>query len=86
MIRRQKMAVTLGSLATTLVICLGCASTATPPQPMTGSELKAALDKASPQDQIDWVNRSPMPPNEKEARIKEIRTKYNLPDPNAGSH
>ena len=62
----------------------GCASTATPPTPMTPDQLNAALQNTTPENQIDWINRSPMPPDQKEAKIKAIREKYHLPEPSGG--
>ena len=45
------------------------------PEPMAPEDVKAAVEKLSPEQQIEWVNRSPMPAAEKQRRIDEIKQK-----------
>lgn len=68
----------VGSLACLLAGCnIGNA-----PAPMSESDLKTAIDKLPPKDEIDYINSSPMPPAMKAQRIKEIedRTGYKAPE------
>ena len=66
------------------VILVGC-NAGMAPEPMSQSELKSAVDKASPADQIAWIKSSPMPAAEKDAKIKAIeeKTGYKAPESNA---
>jgi hypothetical protein len=48
------------------------------PEPMSGDEARAAVEKLSPEQQIEWINRSPMPPAEKQKKIDEIKAKHGL--------
>jgi hypothetical protein len=63
-----------------LLTCVGC-NIGNAPQPMSDDELQSALDKLPPQDQINYINSSPMPPDMKAKRIKEIeeKTGYKAP-------
>jgi len=45
------------------------------PSGMSREEAKDALSKLSPQDQIRYVSSSPMPPEQKKQRYKEIEEK-----------
>ncbi|RYG48348.1 hypothetical protein EON79_04710 [bacterium] len=67
--------------------CIGC-SVGNAPEPMGESDLKSAVEKLPPQDQINYINSSPMPKAEKEKRIKEIEEKTgykaNQGGPNSG--
>lgn len=59
------------------VAVVGC-NMGNAPEPMSESELKQAVDNAKPEDQIAWIERSPMPPDEKKAKIAEIKAKHGL--------
>jgi hypothetical protein len=48
------------------------------PEPMSEAELKKAVENAKPEDQIAWIQRSPMPTAEKEAKIAEIKEKHGI--------
>ena len=71
----QKM-IRLLAIAAVSVFAVGCGSSG--PDPMSETDVKAALDKATPEQQIDWINRSPMPPAEKKQKIEEIEKKYGI--------
>lgn len=45
------------------------------PEPMAAEDVKSELEKLTPEQQIDWVNRSPMSPADKQKRIDEIKAK-----------
>lgn len=47
---------------------------------MSENQVKDEVAKLSPEQQIDWINRSPMPPEEKQKKIDEIKAKYGLTD------
>ncbi len=64
----------------------GCATISTPPQPMSHDELMQAVNKATPEQQIDWYRRSPFPADVKAAKIKEIQDKYHLSPDAAGGN
>jgi len=55
------------------------------PEPMSATEVKDAVAKLPPQQQIDWINRSPMPPDEKAKRIAEIKAKAGISSGPSGS-
>ncbi len=65
-------------LASTAYCLVACGNDATPPQPMSGKETEDALSKATPEQQIEWYQRSPMPPAEKAKKIAEIEEKYGI--------
>lgn len=71
------------ALASALVV--GGCSIGNAPEPMSEGDVKAALDKATPEQQIDWVNRSPMPPAEKQRRIAEIKAKAGMATDSPGA-
>jgi hypothetical protein len=48
------------------------------PEPMSETEVRQAVDNAKPEDQISWIQRSPMPAAEKEKKIAEIKAKHGL--------
>lgn len=48
------------------------------PEPMSESELKSAVEKLPPQDQINYINSSPMPKELKEKKIAEIKAKAGI--------
>lgn len=50
------------------------------PRPMSQQDVKEALDKAKPEDQIHFIQSSPMNAKDKKAKIDEIKAKYNLSD------
>jgi hypothetical protein len=58
-----------------VVACSGCSSIGNAPAPMDENQLKSAVEKLSPKDQIAYINSTPMPPDKKAARIKEIEEK-----------
>jgi hypothetical protein len=66
----------LGALCA--IVLTGCNNIGNAPTPMSPEQTRAALDQATPEQQIDWINRSPMPPEEKARRIKEIEEKYGV--------
>jgi hypothetical protein len=70
------------SLAAFLLV--GC-NVGNAPEPMNEDQLKAAIEKMPPQDQINYINSTPMPAEQKAARIKEIEAKTGYKDPGSGS-
>lgn len=50
------------------------------PKPMSQQEVKEALDKSKPEDQIHFIQSSPLNQKDKKAKIDEIKAKYNLTD------
>ncbi len=62
----------------------GC-SVGMAPKPMDDGDLKNALDKIPPQDQINYIKAAPMNAQAKAARIKEIEDKTGYKDKNAGT-
>lgn len=72
-------------IAGVLALAIGGCNVGNAPEPMSESDLKSAVDKLSPKDQIDYINSSPMPPAMKAQRIKEIedKTGYKAPASNA---
>lgn len=71
------------SLGLLAILSAGC-SLGNAPEPMSADQVKGEVEKLKPEQQIDWINRSPMPPSEKQAKIAEIRKKYGLPEQAAG--
>ncbi|MBC8064636.1 MAG: hypothetical protein H7Y17_07385 [Chlorobia bacterium] len=65
----------IASLA--VLACIGC-NVGNAPEPMSEAELKSAVDKLPPQDQINYINSSPMPKDVKEKRIAEIKAKAGM--------
>ena len=49
------------------------------PEPMSGTDVKSAVEQLPPEKQIEWYQRSPMPPAEKQAKINEIKKKAGMP-------
>lgn len=70
--------------ATVAAVLLGGCNIGNAPEPMAASEVKKEVEKLTPDQQIDWYNRSPMPPAEKQKKIAEIREKYGLQDSGGG--
>ncbi len=50
----------------------GCSSLGNAPAGMSEEDAKAAIERMSPEDKIRAIASSPMPPQEKEKKIKEI--------------
>lgn len=59
--------------------CVGC-NVGNAPEPMSESDLKDAVSKLPPKDQIAYINSSPMPAEMKKQRIKEIEEKTGYKD------
>lgn len=59
------------------IICVGC-GVGNAPAPMDEDQLKAAVEKMPAQDQINYINSSPMPKEMKEKRIAEIKAKAGM--------
>ena len=57
--------------------CFGC-NIGNAPTPMEASEVQGAVDKLPPQDQIRYIQNSPLPQAEKDKRIAEIKAKHGL--------
>lgn len=55
-------------------VCVGC-NVGNAPEPMNEAQLENAVEKLPPQKQIDYINSSPMPADEKARRIAEIEAK-----------
>jgi hypothetical protein len=53
----------------------GCSNIGNAPEGQSEEEAKAALQKMSPQEQINMIKASPMPPAEKEKKIRELEAK-----------
>lgn len=60
-----------------ILVCFGC-NVGSAPEPMSESELKSAVEKLPPQDQINYINSSPMPKELKEKKIAEIKAKAGI--------
>ena len=60
-----------------VLLCAGC-GVGNAPAPMDENQLKAAVEKMPPQDQINYINSSPMPKEMKEQRIAEIKAKAGM--------
>lgn len=71
----MNMKVWIASVA--MLLCVGC-NVGNAPAPMDEDQLKAAVEKLSPQDQINYINSSPMPKELKEKRIAEIKAKAGM--------
>ncbi|MBS1726384.1 MAG: hypothetical protein JST51_06650 [Armatimonadetes bacterium] len=56
---------------------IGC-SMGNAPQALSPQETRDAVAKLPPQQQIDYINRSPMSAAEKEKRIAEIKAKAGI--------
>ncbi|RYG26827.1 hypothetical protein EON82_01690 [bacterium] len=56
------------------VLLVGC-NVGNAPETMSEADVKAAIDKMSPQEQIDYINRSPLTPDEKKKRIADLEAK-----------
>lgn len=50
------------------------------PKPMSQQDVKAALDRATPEDQIKFIQSAPITAADKKKKIDEVKTKYNLSD------
>lgn len=58
-------------------LLVGC-SVGDAPAAMTPEETKEAVAKLPPKEQIDYINRSPLPAAEKEKRIADIKAKAGM--------
>jgi len=67
-----------------MLVVAGC-NVGNAPEPMSASQVRDEVAKLSPQQQIDWVNRSPMPPEEKAKRIADIKAKAGITGGPTGS-
>lgn len=79
--KKLKFSILLAALTFGIVGC----SIGDAPAGQSADEAKAAFENSPPEEQIKLVMSSPMPPDQKAARIAEIRKKYNLPDPGTGA-
>ncbi len=61
-----------------MILAAGCDNVGNAPPPLSPDDTKKALSEAKPEDQINWINRSPMPADEKARKIKEIEDKYGI--------
>ena len=66
------------------LVCTGC-NVGNAPEPMSETDLRAAVDKLPAKDQIAYINSSPMPAAMKAQRIKEIEEKTGYKDPGTGA-
>lgn len=66
------------------ISCAGC-NAGNAPEPMNEQQLKGAVEKLSPKDQIAYIKSSPMPPAMKAQRIKEIEDKTGYKDTDSGA-
>lgn len=66
------------ALSALAALVLGGCNVGNAPEPMSASDVKAEVAKLSPEQQIDWINRSPMPPEEKARKIAEIKQKAGI--------
>ncbi len=57
--------------------CVGC-NVGNAPEPMSEGQLKDAVSKLPPQDQINYIRSTPMPQAKKDERIAEIEKKYGI--------
>ena len=62
----------------------GC-SVGEAPAGMSGDDAKTAVSKMSPQDQIKFIQSSPMPPDEKAKKIAEIEAKSGVKAAESGA-
>ncbi len=65
------------ALAFSLAVLAGC-DTGEAPAGLTGAETDAAVKKLPAQQQIDYINRSPMPPDVKAKKIAEIKAQAGI--------
>lgn len=63
-----------------VLACTGC-NVGNAPEPMNDNDLKSAIEKLPPQDQINYIKSSPMPPEMKAQKIKEIEEKTGYKSP-----
>jgi hypothetical protein len=73
----NEMKKTLWIASLAVLVCVGC-NVGNAPQPMDEAQLKSAVEKMPPQDQINYINASPMPKEMKEQRIAEIKAKAGM--------
>jgi PBP1b-binding outer membrane lipoprotein LpoB len=66
-------------------ILSGCSSIGNAPAGQSPDEAKAAFDGMSPDEKIKMIESSPMPPAEKEARIKELEAQGGKRSSNTGA-
>ena len=64
-------------LAFVATVVTGC-SVGNAPEGLSSSEVQSEFAKQDPQKQIQGIQASPLPPEEKEKRIKEIEQKYGI--------
>ncbi|MCX7800179.1 MAG: hypothetical protein N2109_07550 [Fimbriimonadales bacterium] len=60
------------SMALAAWAAVGCSDIGNAPPGMSEEEAKAAIERMSPEDKIRAIASSPMPPQEKEKKFKEI--------------
>ena len=71
------MKITLFLVSATSIVLAGCNAGAAP-ETMKPEDVKSAVDKATPEQQIDWYKRSPLPEAEKNKKIAEIKEKAGI--------
>ncbi len=59
------------------LIFVGC-GVGDAPTPMSSADVKVALDNSTPQDQVKFIQSSPLNQAEKKKKIDEIKAKYKL--------
>jgi len=64
-------------LAVVAAAAIGC-DTGEAPAGLTGAETDAAVKKLPAQQQIDYINRSPMPPDVKAKKIADIKAQAGM--------
>lgn len=64
----------IAGIALVALFAVGC-GIGNAPEPMAAEDVKGELEKLSPEQQIEWVNRSPMSAADKQKRIDEIKAK-----------
>jgi hypothetical protein len=60
------------------VLAAGGCSFGDAPKGLSPEETRAAVSKLPAKDQIDYINRSPLPPDEKAKRIADIKASHGL--------
>lgn len=65
------------------MLSVGCSSIGNAPSGMSEDEAKDWINSQPPEEQIRMIQSSPMPPADKEKRIKEIRDKHGIAAPSS---
>jgi hypothetical protein len=65
----------LATFAFSAVVAAAGCGIGNAPEPMSASDVKDQVDQLPVEQQIEWIQRSPLPPEEKQKRIDEIRAK-----------